>query len=238
MFVFLGVRRFDRIRSDPRAPAFLGGAGPAAIGAILGSAISLASELTQPWQYAVLATALTLLLALRRSVVLTILAAGAAGTIIALAAAPLTEHGRPEMHRRCASQEPRAIVSPHQLRAELVVDPACRVGQGLLTWPGPEIAVATAAGSPRSTAAEHIPGQESPRLPDWDRGLYSGAVDEVMRTVAEAMLTTPVRHPLSATVGEIRDFFRDDHVHAALIVSPAGYLDGRNRTAESHCHQR
>jgi len=43
-------------------------------------------------------------------------------------------------------------------------------------------------------------------------------------TAAGAMLTTPVRHPLSATVGEIRDFFRDDHVHAALIVSPAGYL--------------
>jgi len=36
---------------------------------------------------------------------------------------------------------------------------------------------------------------------------------------------TPVRHPLSATVGELRDFFRDDHVHAALIVSPAGYLE-------------
>jgi hypothetical protein len=50
-------------------------------------------------------------------------------------------------------------------------------------------------------------------------------VDEVARTAAEAMLTTPARHPLSATVGEIRDFFRDDHVHAALIVSPAGYLE-------------
>ena len=46
-----------------------------------------------------------------------------------------------------------------------------------------------------------------------------------MRTAAEAMLTIPARHPLSATVGEIRDFFRDDHVHAALIVSPAGYLE-------------
>ena len=45
-----------------------------------------------------------------------------------------------------------------------------------------------------------------------------------MRTAAEAMLTTPARHPLSATVREIRDFFRDDHVHAALIVSPAGHL--------------
>lgn len=38
------------------------------------------------------------------------------------------------------------------------------------------------------------------------------------------MLTFPVRHPLCATVGEIRDFLRDGHVHAALIVSPAGYL--------------
>ena len=50
-------------------------------------------------------------------------------------------------------------------------------------------------------------------------------MDEVVRTAAEAMLTTPARHPLSATVREIRDFFRDDHVHAALIVSPAGYLE-------------
>jgi hypothetical protein len=50
-------------------------------------------------------------------------------------------------------------------------------------------------------------------------------VDEVSRTAAEAMITTAVRHPLSATVGELRDFFRDDHVHAALIVSPAGYLE-------------
>ncbi len=47
----------------------------------------------------------------------------------------------------------------------------------------------------------------------------------MLRTAAEVMLTAPVRHPLSATVGEIRDFFSDDHVHAALIVSPAGYLE-------------
>jgi CBS domain-containing protein len=50
-------------------------------------------------------------------------------------------------------------------------------------------------------------------------------VDEVSRTAAEEMLTTPARHSLSSTVGEIRDFFHDDHVHAALIVSPAGYLE-------------
>ena len=44
------------------------------------------------------------------------------------------------------------------------------------------------------------------------------------RTVAEAMLTDPVRHPPSATVSEVRAFFHDEHVHAVLIVSPAGYL--------------
>jgi hypothetical protein len=49
-------------------------------------------------------------------------------------------------------------------------------------------------------------------------------VDEVVRTAADAMLTVPTRHPQAATVREMRDFFRDDHAHAALIVSPAGYL--------------
>jgi CBS domain-containing protein len=50
-------------------------------------------------------------------------------------------------------------------------------------------------------------------------------VEKVLRTAGEVMLTTPIRHPLSATVGEIQDFLRDDHVHAALIVSPAGHLE-------------
>ena len=49
-------------------------------------------------------------------------------------------------------------------------------------------------------------------------------MNEAVRTLANAMLTTPVRHPLDATVREIREFFDDDHVHAALIVGPAGYL--------------
>ena len=50
-------------------------------------------------------------------------------------------------------------------------------------------------------------------------------MDEIVGTVAEAMLTTPTRHPASATVREILDFFDDEHVHAALIVSRAGYLE-------------
>jgi chromate transporter len=88
-FVLLGASRFDRLRADRRARAFLDGAGPAAIGAIFGSAVSLTRALTEPWQYAVLAAALILLLALRRSTVLTLLGAGVIGAIIAVAGAPL-----------------------------------------------------------------------------------------------------------------------------------------------------
>ena len=53
-FVLLGAGRFDRLRQDPRALAFLGGAGPAAIGAIVGSAVPLGLALSEPWQGAVL----------------------------------------------------------------------------------------------------------------------------------------------------------------------------------------
>ena len=83
-FILFGAHRFDQMRGDHRIRAFLDGAGPAAIGAIYGSAIPLTRALTHHWQYAVLAEALILLLLLRRGVVLTLLCAGAAGVIIAL----------------------------------------------------------------------------------------------------------------------------------------------------------
>lgn len=38
-------------------------------------------------------------------------------------------------------------------------------------------------------------------------------------TVGEAMLRTPKVLDASATVGEVRALFEDDHVHAALVVS-------------------
>jgi chromate transporter len=85
-FVLLGGRHFDRIRGNQRARAFLDGAGPAAIGAIYGSVVTLTRALTHPWQYLVLAGALVLLFALRRGVVLTLLSAAAVGVIVALAA--------------------------------------------------------------------------------------------------------------------------------------------------------
>jgi chromate transporter len=84
--VLFGGPHFGRIRGNARARAFLDGAGPAAIGAILGSAITLTRALTHPWQYLVLAGALVLLFPLRRGVVLTLLSAAAVGVIIALAA--------------------------------------------------------------------------------------------------------------------------------------------------------
>jgi chromate transporter len=82
-FILLGADRFDRLRHDENARAFLDGAGPAAIGAILGSAIPLALALSEAWQFAVLAAAAIALLALRRSVVITLLAAGATGVLLA-----------------------------------------------------------------------------------------------------------------------------------------------------------
>jgi chromate transporter len=88
-FVLLGARHFGSLRGNPRALTFLDGAGPAAIGAILGAAVTLARVLAEPWQYVVLGGAFVLLLGLRRGVVLTLIAAAASGVIIALAGGPL-----------------------------------------------------------------------------------------------------------------------------------------------------
>ena len=66
--------------------AFLGGAGPAAIGAIAGASIPLALALTEAWQYAVLAAAL---LAVRIGVVRTLVAAGVVGAVVVTLGAPL-----------------------------------------------------------------------------------------------------------------------------------------------------
>jgi chromate transporter len=88
-FILLGGGRFERLRGNPNARAFLAGAGPAAIGAILGSAIPLAGALSCTWQYFVLAAAAVALLAARRGVVTVLLAAGAVGAVVALAGAPL-----------------------------------------------------------------------------------------------------------------------------------------------------
>jgi chromate transporter len=88
LFILGGARHFDALRANQRARAFLRGSGPAAIGAILGSAVPLALALHHPWQYAVLAGAAASLLILRRGVVTTLLVAAGIGTTLALLGIP------------------------------------------------------------------------------------------------------------------------------------------------------
>jgi chromate transporter len=88
-FVLLAGRRFEQLRQNERALAFLDGAGPAAIGAIFGAAVTLAAALEQGWQFGVLAAAVVALLVLRAGVVVTLLGAGAIGVAVALVGGPL-----------------------------------------------------------------------------------------------------------------------------------------------------
>jgi chromate transporter len=84
-FVLAGGRHFDRLRGSVVAQAFLAGAGPAAIGAIGGAAITLGLLLTRPWQAGVLAAAFCWLVLLRRGVVSAVGGAALIGAGVALA---------------------------------------------------------------------------------------------------------------------------------------------------------
>ena len=88
LFVLAGGRRFEHLRQNAAALAFLGGAGPAAIGAILGAAVTLTRALSEGWQAGILGLAAIALLLLRRGTVETLLAAGAIGVVVALTGAP------------------------------------------------------------------------------------------------------------------------------------------------------
>lgn len=88
-FVLGGARHFDALRTNRSVRRFFDGAGPAAIGAILGSAVPLALALAEPWQGVVLVGAVALLFGVRLNVVATLLAAGAVGAVAGLAGAPL-----------------------------------------------------------------------------------------------------------------------------------------------------
>jgi chromate transporter len=88
-FVLLAGGRFDRLRETPGPRAFLDGAGPAAIGAIAGAALTLAVALGEPWQFGVLAAAIVALLLAGRGVVTTLIGAALVGACAALAGAPI-----------------------------------------------------------------------------------------------------------------------------------------------------
>jgi chromate transporter len=84
LFVVLGGRRFDQLRSDRRVQAFLTGAGPAAIGAIAGSSVPLAMALSRGWQFGLLGAAVVWLVLLRRAVVGGLVGAAVVGLVVTL----------------------------------------------------------------------------------------------------------------------------------------------------------
>jgi chromate transporter len=88
LFVLLGAPRFDRIRGNGSVQSFLAGAGPAAVGAIAGSAVSLGLAFQHLWQIPVLGGALLWLLAARRGVVSSIVLTGLAGVALWLIGVP------------------------------------------------------------------------------------------------------------------------------------------------------
>ncbi len=89
VFILAGARHFGALRTNRLAQSFLGGAGPAAIGAIAGAAIPLALAIAHLWQVAVLGSALVAIVALRRSVVLTLVSAGVVGAVGAVLGLPV-----------------------------------------------------------------------------------------------------------------------------------------------------
>jgi len=84
LFILIGGPRFERLRRNLVAQAFLDGAGPAAIGAIFGAGILLAIVL-RGWQFGLLALGALALLVLRRGVVETLVGAGVIGVVVVLA---------------------------------------------------------------------------------------------------------------------------------------------------------
>jgi chromate transporter len=82
--VLLGGRAFVALRDSPRARAFLDGAGPAAVGAVLGAAWPLASAMHAWWQGAVLAAAAVALFVARAAPVYVLLGGAIVGVIASI----------------------------------------------------------------------------------------------------------------------------------------------------------
>ncbi|MFM7410168.1 MAG: chromate efflux transporter [Actinomycetota bacterium] len=82
IIVLAGARHFDALRTNDTVRGFLRGAGPAAIGAILGAAIPLTLALDHAWQAVVLAAAIIWTVGLRKGVVSCLLLAAVAGAAV------------------------------------------------------------------------------------------------------------------------------------------------------------
>ena len=88
-FILLGADRFDRLRANPRVRAFLDGAGPAAIGAIARRGRPARARAHRNLAVRHPRRGGRRALLVRRGVVLTLIAAGAAGAIASALGAPL-----------------------------------------------------------------------------------------------------------------------------------------------------
>jgi chromate transporter len=80
--------RFARLRDSAMARAFLDGAGPAAVGAVLGAVVPLFGALEEAWQYGLLAVA-ALVLLLGRAALWALAGGAVVGLVVAVAGGPL-----------------------------------------------------------------------------------------------------------------------------------------------------
>ena len=81
VLIGFGARHFDRLRKNTSVRSFLDGAGPSAIGAILGVSVPLLMSLSLGWQWIVAAIAVGLVFGLRRSPFQVLILAGATGAL-------------------------------------------------------------------------------------------------------------------------------------------------------------
>jgi chromate transporter len=89
LFVILGGPFFERFRDSMNAQAFLSGASPATIGAILGTSILLAQGIIHLWQIPLLGLGVVWLLGMRRGTVSGLLGGALIGAVGALCGLPL-----------------------------------------------------------------------------------------------------------------------------------------------------
>jgi chromate transporter len=81
VLIGFGARHFERLRKNTSVRSFLDGAGPGAIGAILGVSVPLLMSLSEGWQWIVAAVAVGSVFTLRRSPFQVLLLAAAAGAL-------------------------------------------------------------------------------------------------------------------------------------------------------------
>ena len=81
MLIGFGAPHFERLRKNTSVRSFLDGAGPSAIGAILGVSVPLLMSISQSWQWIIAASAVGIVFALRKNPFQVLLLAGAAGVL-------------------------------------------------------------------------------------------------------------------------------------------------------------